>query len=185
MQTIEATAFRRALGHFCTGVTVVAAMGSAEGGAAEPVGFACQSFAALSLDPPLVLFCPGKSSNTWPVIETAGTFCVNVLAHSQRDVSAVFGRAGADKFAAIDWSPAPSGAPVLDGVLTWVDCAVHSVLDGGDHWIVVGRVTALGGEVDERPLLFYRGAYAATEEAEPTPGILDNLITWSRDDDWF
>ncbi len=62
------------------------------------------------------------------------------------------------------------------------------MLDGGDHWIVVGRVNALGdsaGDDGPRPLLFYRGAYAATEEAEPTPGILDNLITWSRADDWF
>jgi 3-hydroxy-9,10-secoandrosta-1,3,5(10)-triene-9,17-dione monooxygenase reductase component len=179
-QAIDAHEFRRALGHFCTGVTVIATMDGA-----QPVGFACQSFAALSLDPPLVLFCPGKASQTWPRIEAAGYFCVNVLAHSQRDVSAVFGRAGTDKFAATGWSPAPSGAPVLDGVLTWIDCAVESVRDGGDHWIVVGRVSALGEQDNQRPLLFYRGAYAATEAAEPTPGILDNLITWSRDDDWF
>jgi 3-hydroxy-9,10-secoandrosta-1,3,5(10)-triene-9,17-dione monooxygenase reductase component len=59
------------------------------------------------------------------------------------------------------------------------------VLDGGDHWIGVGRVTDLGEQDAERPLLFYRGAYTVTEPAEPTPGILDNLITWSRDDDWF
>jgi 3-hydroxy-9,10-secoandrosta-1,3,5(10)-triene-9,17-dione monooxygenase reductase component len=178
--SVEAGNFRQTLGHFCTGVTVIAAMG-----ADEPVGFACQSFAALSLDPPLVLFCPGKSSRTWALIEAAGSFCVNVLAHDQRDVSAVFGKAGADKFASIEWHPAPSGAPVLRGVLTWIDCAVESVLDGGDHWIVVGRVTALGEQDDQRPLLFYRGAYAVTEPAEPTPGILDNLITWSRADDWF
>ena len=178
---IDAGDFRRALGHFCTGVTVIAAV-TAE---AEPVGFACQSFAALSLDPPLVLFCPGKSARTWPLIEASGSFCVNVLAHDQRDVSAVFGKAGADKFASIEWQPAPSGAPLLRGVLTWIDCAVESVVDGGDHWIVVGRVQALGDPADGRPLLFYRGAYTATEPAEPTPGILDNLITWSRADDWF
>jgi 3-hydroxy-9,10-secoandrosta-1,3,5(10)-triene-9,17-dione monooxygenase reductase component len=182
---IDAGTFRKALGHFCTGVTVVAAMTTGADGVTEPVGFACQSFAALSLDPPLVLFCPGKSSRTWPVIEAAGAFSVNILAHHQADVSATFGRAGADKFASVGWSPAPSGAPVLDGVLTWIDCTVESVLDGGDHWIVVGRVGALGETEDERPLLFYRGAYSATEKAEPTPGIMDNLITWSRDDDWF
>jgi 3-hydroxy-9,10-secoandrosta-1,3,5(10)-triene-9,17-dione monooxygenase reductase component len=178
--TVDAAGFRRALGSFCTGVTVVAAVADD-----EPVGFACQSFAALSLDPPLVLFCPAKTSRTWPVIEASGAFCVNVLAHDQRDVSSVFGRAGSDKFSTVEWTPAPSGSPVLDDVLTWIDCAVIDVLDGGDHWIVVGRVTALGGLQDRRPLLFYRGAYTATEPAEPTPGILDNLITWSRDDDWF
>src|SRR5581483_9036169 len=113
-ETVDARAFRHALGHFCTGVTVVAAVGS-DG---EPVGFACQSFAALSLDPPLILFCPGKTSRTWPEIERARSFCVNVLSHDQRDVSMVFGRAGSDKFAAVDWFPAPSGAPVLNGTLT-------------------------------------------------------------------
>ncbi|MDP9117656.1 MAG: flavin reductase family protein [Actinomycetota bacterium] len=177
---IDAQHFRRALGHFCTGVTVIAATDGT-----EPVGFACQSFAALSLDPPLVLFCPGKSSRTWPRIQAAGHFCINILAHEQRDVSALFGQAGTDKFAATGWSSAPSGAPVLDGVLTWIDCGVESVVDGGDHWIVVGRVLALGEQDDRRPLLFYRGAYTATEAAERTPGIMDNLITWSRDDDWF
>lgn len=182
---IDPGQFRKALGHFCTGVTVIATVGGTEDGSTEPVGFACQSFAALSLDPPLVLFCPGKSSRTWPVIEAAGRFCVNVLAHHQADVSATFGRAGTDKFAEIGWSPAPSGSPKLDGVLTWIDCTIESVFDGGDHWIVVGRVIALGETDDDRPLLFYRGSYSATEEAEPTPGIMDNLITWSRDDEWF
>lgn len=183
-EAVDARAFRQALGHFCTGVTVVAAVA---GG--EPIGFACQSFAALSLEPPLVLFCPGKSSRTWPLIERAGTFCVNVLAHDQRDVSMVFGRAGADKFAAVDWSPAPSGAPVLVGALAWIDCTVERVVDGGDHHIVIGRVTSLGEPAPGRPLLFYRGSYAVTEAAEPTPGVLDNLITWSADWDragtWF
>ncbi len=179
-QAIDATAFRKALGHFCTGVTVVTAMNDA-----EPVGFACQSFAALSLDPPLVLFCPGRTSRTWPLIERHGHFCVNVLGHGQRDVSTVFGRAGADKFATVPWTPAPSGAPILAGVLTWLDCAIEAVHDGGDHHVVVGRVTTLGEQRGERPLLFYRGAYTATEPAEPTPGILDNLITWSRHDDWI
>jgi len=177
---VDATAFRHALGHFATGVTVITTMDGD-----EPVGFACQSFAALSLEPPLVLFCPGKSSRTWPAIEASGQFCVNILAHNQQDVSATFGRSAADKFAAVEWTPAPSGAPRLAGVLTWIDCTLESVVDGGDHWIVVGRVTALGEADDERPLLFYRGAYSATEQAEPTPGIMDNLITWSRHDDWF
>lgn len=181
MTEIDAQAYRRSLGHFCTGVTVIAAVDAA----GEPVGFACQSFAALSLDPPLVLFCPGKASRAWPAIEAAGTFCVNVLAHDQQAVSAVFGRAGEDKFSTVGWSPAPSGAPVLDGVLAWIDCAIERVEDGGDHHLVIGRVTTLGEPREQRPLLFYRGAYAATEEAEPTPGIMDNLITWSRDDDWF
>jgi 3-hydroxy-9,10-secoandrosta-1,3,5(10)-triene-9,17-dione monooxygenase reductase component len=187
---IEPARFRQALGCFATGVTVVTALDGS-----VPVGFACQAFAALSLDPPLVLFCPGRRSRTWPVIERSGAFCVNVLTYAQRGISTVFGTAGADKFAAVPWTPAPSGAPVLDGVLVWVDCAVYTVYEAGDHYVVTGRVTALGEQRDERPLLFYRGSYAATEPAAPAPGPLDNLIsingslasslTWSRRDDWI
>jgi 3-hydroxy-9,10-secoandrosta-1,3,5(10)-triene-9,17-dione monooxygenase reductase component len=70
-------------------------------------------------------------------------------------------------------------------VLAWIDCVVEQVHDGGDHHVVLGRVTTLGPHGPRRPLLFYRGAYAALERTEPTPGILDNLITWSRHDDWI
>lgn len=187
---VDATRFRQALGHFCTGVTVVTAVAGT-----TPVGFACQAFAALSLDPPLVLFCPGRHSRTWPLIERSGRFCVNVLTEAQRGTSALFGRSGADKFAGVPWRPAPSGAPVLDGVLTWIDCSVEAVHAGGDHFVVVGRVTALGELRDERPLLFYRGDYTTTEAAgrsfadagvSATSSLpLDNLITWSRHDDWI
>jgi 3-hydroxy-9,10-secoandrosta-1,3,5(10)-triene-9,17-dione monooxygenase reductase component len=177
---VEPARFRQALGHFCTGVTVVTALDGA-----VPVGFACQAFAALSLEPPLVLFCPGRLSRSWPVIERAGWFCVNVLTQAQREISTIFGRSGVDKFASVSWTPAPSGAPVLDGVLTWIDCSVEMVHDAGDHFVVIGRVAALGEHRDERPLLFYRGGYTATEPAGPAPGILDNLITWSRHDDWI
>src|ERR1700760_2641117 len=125
---IDPRTFRHVLGQFCTGITIITTM--SEGGTTPtPVGFACQSFAALSLDPPLVLFCPGKTARTWPVIEATGHFCVNILAHHQAGVSAVLGRRGADKFAEIRWSPAPSGSPKLDGVLTWIDCSIESVLD--------------------------------------------------------
>lgn len=182
-EAIDPKEFRQALGHFCTGVTVVTAIGDS----GEPVGFACQSFAALSLDPPLVLFCPGKNSRTWPMMERAGHFCVNVLTEAQRDVSTVFGKGGADKFACVDWTTAPSGAPVLANVLTWIDCSVETVHDAGDHYIVVGRVRTLGPHHAERPLLFYRGAYTGTEPqpvwARP-PAELNDFLTWPLDDDW-
>lgn len=191
VDVLDPARFRRVLGHFCTGVTVVTA---ASGGA--PVGFACQSFSSLSLDPPLVLFCPATRSRTWPLIERAGSFCVNVLSHEQRDVSTVFGTKGADKFGTLGWSEAPSGAPVLDGVLTWIDCAIETVHAAGDHYVVIGRVTALGDERAEngggvRPLLFYRGRYTGTEPepAGPLPPLSaidpDTLLTWPRPDDWL
>ncbi|MGH3519326.1 MAG: 3-hydroxy-9,10-secoandrosta-1,3,5(10)-triene-9,17-dione monooxygenase reductase subunit [Haloechinothrix sp.] len=180
---IDATAFRTVLGHFGTGVAVVTGHGP-DG----PVGFACQSFAALSLDPPLVLFCPGKSSRAWPVIEAAGCFAVNVLGDGQRELSTVFGSRGVDKFASVDWTPAGSGAPLIDGALTWVDCAIEAVHDAGDHYIVVGRVLELGDTGSDRPLLFYRGRYASTApepgEAIPAPMNLDAFLTWPCGDDW-
>ncbi|GAA1944560.1 3-hydroxy-9,10-secoandrosta-1,3,5(10)-triene-9,17-dione monooxygenase reductase subunit [Amycolatopsis minnesotensis] len=177
---VEAARFRAVLGHFCTGVAVV----TGHDGRA-PVGFACQSFAALSLDPPLVLFCPAKTSRTWPVLRDAGAFAVNVLSHAQRGLSTVFGARGADKFATVDWRPAPSGAPLLAGALTWVDCTLETVHEAGDHYVVVGRVTALGEESGERPLLFHRGGYTVTEPSVvPVEGELGGFLTWPRPDDW-
>ncbi|MDI5977711.1 3-hydroxy-9,10-secoandrosta-1,3,5(10)-triene-9,17-dione monooxygenase reductase subunit [Amycolatopsis magusensis] len=175
---IDAARFRAVLGHFCTGVAVV----TGHDGTA-PVGFACQSFAALSLDPPLVLFCPSRNSGSWPVIERSGSFAVNVLSEEQQELSAVFGARGVDKFASVPWQPGPSGAPLLDGALTWLDCSVETVHPAGDHYVVIGRVRALGAEATDhgRPLLFYRGQYAATRARTE----LDTLYDWPRPDDWL
>jgi 3-hydroxy-9,10-secoandrosta-1,3,5(10)-triene-9,17-dione monooxygenase reductase component len=172
---VDATAFRKVLGHFCTGVTVVTAASPA-----GPVGFACQSFAALSLEPPLVLFCPSRASTTWRAIHSVGAFCVNILSAEQQEISRVFGTAGADKFAGIGWSPGPHGTPILDGVLTWLACVVEMVHEAGDHYVVVGRVKTLGEYRDGRPLLFYRGRYAVTEATEGPPEVVDTLLAWPR-----
>ncbi|GAA2824659.1 3-hydroxy-9,10-secoandrosta-1,3,5(10)-triene-9,17-dione monooxygenase reductase subunit [Crossiella cryophila] len=174
---LTADRFRAVLGHFCTGVAVVTAPG--------PVGFACQSFAALSLDPPLVLFCAGHTSRSLPLIRQAGVFAVNMLAEDQQGLSTVFGRSGPDKFAGVDWNPAGSGSPLLAGVLTWADCELRAEHDAGDHVIVVGEVRELGPVSERRPLLFYRGRYAATDGGGESPGHLDSLFTWSRPTDWM
>ena len=126
------------LGHFCTGVTVITTV-DADG----PAGFTCQSFAAVSLDPPLVLFCPSRSSATWRRIERTGHFCANVLADGQRELARVFASSAAGKFDGVGWSPAPAGPPVLDGALAWVTATVETVHEAGDHQVVIGRVTGL------------------------------------------
>ncbi|NDK88776.1 flavin reductase family protein [Gordonia desulfuricans] len=175
--------FRTAMGQFCTGVTVITTL-DADG---RPAGFACQSFAALSLDPPLVLFCPQKTSRTWAVIEQRGAFCVNVLAHRQQDVSASFGAPREDKFAGVAWDPSPSGLPVIRHSLTWVDCTIENVTDGGDHHIVIGRAQTLGDVLQDKPLLFYRGGYLSTEHPRVTPAQaeLENFLTWTGGDTWL
>jgi flavin reductase (DIM6/NTAB) family NADH-FMN oxidoreductase RutF len=147
--------FRETLGHFATGVTIVTAMED-EG----PVGFTCQSFAALSLDPPLVVLAPAKSSTSWPKIAAAGAFCVNILEASQEALCRSFAVSGADKFEGIGWGTAATGAPVLDGALAFVDCRLETVHDAGDHELVIGRVLDLGvGEGS--PLLYYRSGFGA------------------------
>jgi 3-hydroxy-9,10-secoandrosta-1,3,5(10)-triene-9,17-dione monooxygenase reductase component len=179
--------FRQVLGHFATGVTVITGMH--EG---EPAGFACQAFAALSLDPPLVLFCPGKTSGTWPRIARIGELGVNLLSAQQRDLARKFGVTAADKFDGVRWTPARNGAPILDGVLAWASCAVETVHEAGDHFIVIARVTELGdatpGETRPAdPLLFYRGRYclSATTDADAPPEVVDTLLAWPRYADWM
>ncbi|MET9049684.1 flavin reductase family protein [Streptomyces bacillaris] len=156
---VDPAEFRRVLGHFASGVTVVTAH-DADG----PTGFACQSFASLSLDPPLVAFMVARTSTTWPRIARAGSFCVNILGDGQGALCRAFAVSGADKFAGVGYGSAPAtGSPLLDSVPAWVDCRVHAVHTGGDHLIVVGRVEALGATADADgpagPLLFHRGAF--------------------------
>ncbi|MDH6569649.1 3-hydroxy-9,10-secoandrosta-1,3,5(10)-triene-9,17-dione monooxygenase reductase component [Streptomyces sp. SAI-208] len=151
---VDPAGFRRVLGEFATGVTVITAPGT------PPAGFACQSFSSLSLDPPLVAFMVGRASTTWPRIARAGVFCVNVLSADQGGLCRAFAVSGADKFAGVAHDPAPaSGAPRLAGTLAWIDCTIHAVHTGGDHLIVVGRVAALGTGGGEAPLLFHRGRF--------------------------
>ena len=150
----DSAKFRQVLGHFPTGVTVITAAG--EGG---PVGLAVGSFASVSLDPPLVAFFPDKGSSSWPKIERAGSFCVNILAEDQEEVCRRFASKGDDKFAGLGYHAAGSGSPLLDGVLAWIDCDINAVTEAGDHWCVMGRVRDLAVGHDGAPLLFYRGGY--------------------------
>jgi 3-hydroxy-9,10-secoandrosta-1,3,5(10)-triene-9,17-dione monooxygenase reductase component len=156
--TVDSARFRQVLGHFVTGVTVITAVH--DGG---PVGLAVNSFTSISLEPPLVAFGAAKSSTTYPSIQAAGRWCVNILAEDQEDVSRLFATRGADKFRGMGWRPAASGAPILAGVLAWIDCVTEVEHDAGDHLIVVGRVLDLEVARDERPLVFFRGGYGRFE----------------------
>ena len=151
---IDQARFREVLGHFATGVTVVTAV---EDGI--PVGFTCQSFTSLSLDPPMVALAPGKSSTSWPRIAQAGAFCVNILADHQEALGRTFALSGGDKFSGVDWAAGPvAGTPVLEGCLAWVECELEAIHDAGDHELVVGLVLATGVGRG-RPLVFYRSGF--------------------------
>ena len=156
--TVDPRAMRDVLGHFASGVTVVTAQGDA-----GPIGFTCQSFSSLSLEPPLVVIAPARTSRTWPRLRELGRFCVNVLAEDQTALSARFARSTADKFAGVSWRPSPQGQPVLDDVVAWIDCELWAEYDGGDHTLVAARVLGLGADPGRRPLLFHRGAYGLLE----------------------
>ena len=109
--TFDGARFREVMGHFATGVTIVTAI--EEG---LPVGFTCQTFTSLSLEPPLVALAPGKNSTSWPRIARTGSFCVNVLSEDQEALCRGFAVSGGPKFEGVAWHPAPgTGSPVIEG----------------------------------------------------------------------
>lgn len=156
--TIDDARFRQVLGRFATGVTVVT--GLARG---EPVGLAVNSFTSVSLEPPLVAFCVAERSRTWPRLRSEGNFCVNILAEDQEALSRAFAGRPPDRFLGVGWRPGRSGAPILAGVVAWIECAVEAEHAAGDHVIVVGRVQDLDVGHEGRPLVFYRGGYGRFE----------------------
>jgi flavin reductase (DIM6/NTAB) family NADH-FMN oxidoreductase RutF len=160
MSGFDSARFRHVLGHFPTGVTIITAAPRG-----EPVGLTIGSFTSVSLDPPLVGFLPGKASTTWPGIEEAGAFCVNVLARSQGELCWSFARETEDKFVDVAWTSSPvSGSPVIEGIVSWIDCRIERVVDAGDHWFVVGLVEDLDVSAPEPdPLLFFRGKLGGFE----------------------
>jgi flavin reductase (DIM6/NTAB) family NADH-FMN oxidoreductase RutF len=150
-EAIDQALYRQVMGHFPTGVVVVASPG--------PAGTAIGSFSSLSLDPPLVLFSITKTSSSWPKIRDAGVFCASVLAEDQEHVSRAFAQSGADKFAGLGYKPMGTGSPRIDDCVAWMDCDIEHVYDGGDHDVVVGRVREMAVEREVKPLIFFRGGY--------------------------
>ncbi|NBE52578.1 flavin reductase family protein [Streptomyces boluensis] len=152
---IDPGAFRDVLGRFASGITVVAGLDGE-----EPVGFACQSFASLSLDPPLVMLAVGRTSSSWPRIERAGRFCVNILAAEQQEICSALGRSGPDKFANVPWTVSEYGTVRIEGALAAVECELRAVHEAGDHYLATAEVVALDAREDGRPLLYFRSRYA-------------------------
>lgn len=153
--------FRATLGNFATGVTIITAPGGSDtDNSPTPVGFTCQAFGSLSLDPPLVSFAVSRRSSSRPRILAAGRFCVNILAFDQRALCTRFATPGINRFAGVDWWLSPGGSPVLDGSLAWIDCTVEAQYPGGDHTIVLGHVRGLSQLREAAPLVYHRGEFA-------------------------
>jgi 3-hydroxy-9,10-secoandrosta-1,3,5(10)-triene-9,17-dione monooxygenase reductase component len=175
---IDSTSFRRVLGRFCTGVTAITALGP--GG---PLGLTCQSFTSLSLDPPLILFSPARTSTTWPKMREIGRLCVNILAEEHSQISIQMSRSATDKFVGVHWDKTPLGSPRLAGAVAWLDCTLEAEHDGGDHTIVVAAVHSLSSDLTSRPLLYYQGQYTALAADAQPPGQQEgpvNLKTLSH-----
>ena len=166
--TIDPRAYRNTIGAFATGVTVVAA-----GHGHHLHAMTANAVTSLSLDPPLLIFCVGKKARIVEVLETAHGFSVNILRDNQQALSTYF--AGGWKepvpppFRFVPWE----GGPRLEGCAASIGCALHERIEGGDHWIVVGRVVALHqGEEPQRPLIFYSGKYRHLDAASvPAPDL--------------
>ena len=159
--------FRDALGRFATGVALVTA--APDG---ELNGLIVNSLTSVSLEPPLILFCPSRSSVTWSRMRGAGRFAVNVLS---RDLEAFVARAaspGSNRFAGVTWTPGGGGAPLLTDALASFECETVGEHPGGDHWIVVGRVDALHVSPTRDPLVFYEGGFHGLQD-DASPVVID------------
>jgi flavin reductase (DIM6/NTAB) family NADH-FMN oxidoreductase RutF len=151
----EARSFRDALGRFATGVAFVTA--APDG---EPAGLIINSLASVSLDPPLVSFCPSRASLSWSRMRRTGRFGVNVLGRPHEGFARRAAAAGVDRFSGLDWEVGRGGVPLLTDALASLECEIVAEHSAGDHWIVVGRVECLRTSTSTDPLVFFDGAFA-------------------------
>jgi flavin reductase (DIM6/NTAB) family NADH-FMN oxidoreductase RutF len=160
--SIDPGALRQAFGTFVTGITVITTHD--EDG--TPRGMTANSFSSVSLDPPLLLVCVGKSALSYSAFAKSDHFAVNLLHEDQVAVSATFASKSPEKFQSIDYDSVHTGAPILSDCLTWFDCSVHQRVDAGDHLILIGQVRAFGSS-PKLPLCFCRGRYANVKDPLP------------------
>ncbi len=154
---MDAASMRHAASHFGSGLTIVTGLDDD----AKPLGFTCQSFFSLSLDPALISFAPSRTSSTWPAIRPLRSFAVNILADHQAEHSTAFSRSGTDKFAGVAWRRSDQGTPHLAESLATFDCRVWAEYDGGDHTIVAAEVLDFHLGPEGGPLLYYKSGYAS------------------------
>lgn len=162
---IDPRDFRNALGTFATGVTIITAMSAED----KPYGLTCNSFASVSLNPPLVLWSLGMFSQGLTIFQNASHFTVNILGASQQALSNKFAKSSGDKFEGVEWRPGLGNAPVLAGCVANFQCRAANRYYGGDHIIFLGAVEAYAYNREE-PLLFARGGYGRFAPPDDLPG---------------
>ncbi|MBZ9819927.1 alpha/beta fold hydrolase [Mesorhizobium sp. CA4] len=160
----DAMEFRRALGSFLTGVTIVTTIDEA----GDARGFTANSFTSVSLDPPMVLVCIAKKALGHQAFSTARGFAINVLSEAQKSASGIFASKAADKFASVAWQPGQTGNPLIEGSVAVFDCGMEQLVDAGDHSILIGRVHHFSHN-GAQPLGYCRGAYV-------TPGLSQEAL---------
>jgi flavin reductase (DIM6/NTAB) family NADH-FMN oxidoreductase RutF/DNA-binding IclR family transcriptional regulator len=147
--------FRDVLGHLPSGVVAITGIDPK----GQPVGMIVGTFTSVSLDPALVAFFVDKNSSSFPLMRKSGTFCANILSARQEPLCRALSTRGGNKFVGVNWQPAQSGSPILEGTVAWVDCSIDSVTEAGDHLIVLGKVQDLGVSTPTIPLLFFQGGF--------------------------
>ncbi|MDT8860715.1 flavin reductase family protein [Alkalihalobacillus sp. MEB130] len=153
--------FRNTLGQFATGVTVVTTtMGE------ELIGLTANAFSSLSLDPPLILVCIDKRSSSMVAFTKERPFAINILQEGQEDECWKFASKSADRFEGVTYSLSNDGVPIISQNLATIECMVEDVLEGGDHYIVTGRVKKVDYDQEKQPLLFFRGKIGQLSSTE-------------------
>lgn len=154
--SLDSRSFRKTLGCFASGVTVVTTLSP---DSREPLGVTVSAFSSLSLDPPLVLFCLGNTTSSLEAFKSNGHFAINILSEHQRDLSIRFASRSGDKWKGLSWDAWNSGVPILSGCLANLECSLVRVEDGGDHQIFIGRVERMKHQEGGSPLVYFRGSY--------------------------
>ena len=163
---IGSDTFRRVMGHFVTGVTVVSALDGD-----RPFGITVNALSSVSLEPPLVMVALDRRRFLTPIVRAAGRYAVNILSEEQQALSDCFAGApvepGRDAFCGAAWHPGPTGLPLLDGAIATLECSVVETFSAGDHDLFIGRVDSLENELlHPMPLLYYRRGWRQLEDGD-------------------
>lgn len=153
--SVDQLEFRSVMGHFATGVTIV----TTHDGAGKLSGLTANAVASVSLEPPMVLVCVDKKSDSYPMFGASKAFAINILSNGQETLSRRFAKSGGDKFTGIGFRIGVSGSPLLADTIAFLDCQVRYEFDAGDHTIYIGEAVDIAVSSDSDPLLYFRGGY--------------------------